>query len=259
MADLEVEQRDAIWIVRLNRPAQNNAFTLPMVDEWSTVLTEFDRDPAARALITTATGNRFSAGLDVANDVPVDAPVGLNHEVQKRMHRLGLAMQRVTKPTLAAINGAAIGAGMDVALQSDIRLMAESATLVEGYIRAGLVPGNGGGYYLPRIVGTARALELLWTARTLNAAECLEWGIVSYVVPDDQLMSETIKLAETIAGQLPSAVRAIKSAVYESASTDLPAALDAMATQMAVVQASPESKALVAALRARRAAAERTN
>jgi enoyl-CoA hydratase/carnithine racemase len=256
MADLELEERGAIWVIRLNRPGRRNSFTPQMLDDWVSMVGRFAASGDARVLITTATGPAFSAGLDLADRVPIDAPPPLNYKMQKRMHRLGLAMDRLDKPTLASVNGAAIGAGMDVALQSDIRIMARSASMTEGYIRAGLVPGNGGAFYLARLVGIARALELLWTARTLSADECLDWGIASHVVDDDQLEAATMELATTIAAAIPAAAAMIKRAVYQAASTDLATALHDMAAQMAVIQSSAESKELVARLRAQRAAAD---
>jgi enoyl-CoA hydratase/carnithine racemase len=257
MTDIEMEERGAIWVIRLNRPERRNSFTPEMLEDWVATVDRFAADDDARVLITTATGPAFSAGLDLADRVPIDAPPTLNYEMQKRMHRLGLAMDRLDKPTLAAVNGIAIGAGMDVALQSDIRIMARSASMTEGYIRAGLVPGNGGAFYLARLVGIARALELLWTARTLSADECLEWGIASYVVDDDQLETATIELATTVAAAIPAAVRMIKRAVYQAADTNLASALHDMAAQMAVLQSSAESKQLVTRLRAQRAAADK--
>jgi len=257
MTDIEMEERDAIWVIRLNRPERRNSFTPEMLDAWVAMVDRFAAADDARVLITTATGPAFSAGLDLAGRVPIDAPPTLNYGMQKRMHRLGLAMDQLDKPTLASVNGPAIGAGMDVALQSDIRIMARSASMTEGYIRAGLVPGNGGAFYLARLVGIARALELLWTARTLSADECLAWGIASYVIDDDQLEATTIELATTIAAALPAAVRLIKRAVYQAADTNLATALHDMAAQMAVLQSSAESKELVARLRAQRAAADK--
>jgi enoyl-CoA hydratase/carnithine racemase len=257
MTDIELEQRGAIWVIRLNRPERRNSFTPEMLDDWVAMVDRFAVADDARVLITTAAGPAFSAGLDLAGRVPIDAPPTVSYEMQKRMHRLGLAMDRLGKPTLASVNGAAIGAGMDVALQSDIRVMARSASMTEGYIRAGLVPGNGGAFYLARLVGVARALELLWTARTLSADECLDWGIASHVVDDDQLETATMDLATAIAAAIPAAVQMIKRAVYQAADTNLAAALHDMAAQMAVIQSSAESKQLVARLRAQRAAADK--
>src|ERR1700740_1133069 len=125
------------------------------------------------------------------------------------------------KPLICAVNGLAVGAGMDMTLLCDIRLAAESARFGTGYIRIGLVPGVGGAYFLPRLVGTARALELFWTGDLLSAQEAREMGIVSRVSPDDELLGQALRFAGRVARQAPIAVSMIKRAVYQSLATDL--------------------------------------
>ena len=135
---------------------------------------------------------------------------------------------------IAAVNGVAVGAGMDMALMCDMRIIARSARLSEGYIRVGLVPGDGGCYYLPRLVGPAKALELLLTGDFIDAEEAARLGIANHVVDDDELPAAVSALARKLADAPPVAVRMIKRAVYQSARTDLRTALDLISSHMSV-------------------------
>src|SRR5690606_8434536 len=125
----------------------------------------------------------------------------------KHVHRIVLTLERADKPVIAAINGLARGAGLDMALMCDLRIMAESATLAESYINMGLIAGDAGTYFLPRIVGTARALELFWTGRVLDAHEAERIGIANRVVADDRLVEAVTETARIIAAQPQEAVR----------------------------------------------------
>jgi enoyl-CoA hydratase/carnithine racemase len=137
-------------------------------------------------------------------------------------------------------------------LLCDIRLAAESARFGTGYIRIGLVPGAGGAYFLPRLVGTARALELFWTGDLLSAQEARELGIVSHVCPDDKLLGQALGLAERIGRQSPIAVSMIKRAVYQSLATDLRTSLDLVSSHFAVIQSTEDRTEAMSALRERR-------
>jgi enoyl-CoA hydratase/carnithine racemase len=161
-------------------------------------------------------------------------------------------LEDLDKPVLAAVNGVAVGAGMDMALMCDIRFAARSARFSEGYVRVGLVPGDGGCYYLPRLVGTAKALELLWTGDFVDAEEALRLGLVSQVHPDEELLSATYAFARRLAEGPPVAIRLIKRAVHQSARTDLRTALDLISSHQAVVQSTHDSKEAYAAFRQKR-------
>jgi enoyl-CoA hydratase/carnithine racemase len=146
---------------------------------------------------------------------------------------------------IAAINGAAAGAGLDLALQCDLRYAAASARLGETYVRVGLVPGAGGTWFLPRLVGTAKALELFWTGDLIDAAEAERIGMVNKVLPDEQLMGHVHEVADKIARGPQLSVRFIKRAVYQGRSIDLRTSLDLISSHYAVVSSSADHKEAV--------------
>ncbi|MEN3273066.1 MAG: hypothetical protein V7636_1827 [Actinomycetota bacterium] len=146
MADLEYALSEGVATLRLNRPERKNAFTLEMVDRWAELLVQAKRDPDVRVLVLTGTGDAFCSGVDLEhrNDGMPATALARKQVLSERVHRIPLAMEDLDKPVIAAINGTAVGAGLDMALMCDIRIMARSARLAEGYIRVGLVPGDGG-------------------------------------------------------------------------------------------------------------------
>jgi enoyl-CoA hydratase/carnithine racemase len=157
------------------------------------------------------------------------------------------------KPVIAMVNGAAVGAGMGMALMCDLRIAADAARFSTGYVRVGLVPGDGDTYFLPRLVGSARALELLWTADFVEAAEAERLGIVNRVVPGDRLAEETFALARRIADGPQIPIRMIKRLVYQSLRLDLRTHLDLVSSHMAVVRETADHKEGVRAFQEKRA------
>jgi enoyl-CoA hydratase/carnithine racemase len=168
------------------------------------------------------------------------------------VHQVAYAVEALDKPIIAAVNGAAVGAGMDMALMCDIRLMTASARMSEAYIRVGLVPGDGGCFYLPRLVGMSKALELLWTGAFVGSEEALRLGLVSYVYPDDEFAESVRAFAGTLAQQPPINVRMIKRAAYQSSNADLRTSLDLISSHLAVVNGTRDSIEARSALRERR-------
>jgi enoyl-CoA hydratase/carnithine racemase len=237
VADLEYAVADRVATIRLNRPERKNAFTMEMVDAWAEALDEVHHDPAVRVLVLTGTGDTFCSGVDLERrlDGTVATPLSRKQILSERVHRIPLLMESLDKPVIAAINGPAVAAGLDMALMCDIRIMARSARLSEGYIKIGLVPGDGGCYYLPRLVGTARALELLLTGDFIGAEEAARIGLVNRVVDDADLEQEVQALARRIADNPPVAVALTKRAVYQSMRTDLRTSLDLISSHTAVV------------------------
>ncbi len=243
MADLEYEVNNGVGTILLDRPHKKNAFTLEMIDQWAAVLVAARTDAKVRALVLTGAGDGFCSGVDLdAFNQGESSPLDAKRNLTDRIHRVAYALQDLDKPMIAAVNGVAVGAGMDMALMCDIRLAARSARFSEGYVRVGLVPGDGGCYFLPRLVGSARAMELLLTGDFVDATEAERIGIVNHVYDDDRLMEETMALAQRLAGGPPVAVAMIKRALYQSANCDLRTALDLISSHMAVVQSTSDSQ-----------------
>ena len=236
-----------IATITLNRPERMNAFTWEMIDAWAEALAECRRNDAVSVVILTGAGKAFCSGGDIGEmrkrgDL---TPLERKTELERHVHKIPLAMEALDKPVIAAINGAATGAGLDLALMADLRIAAESARLGETYVKVGLVPGAGGAWFLPRLVGTAKALELFWTGDIIDAREAERIGLVNKVVPDAELMAVTRALAEKIASGPPLSARFIKRAVYEGARSDLRSALDLISSHYAVVATSADHREAV--------------
>jgi enoyl-CoA hydratase/carnithine racemase len=253
VSDLEYSVADGVATILLNRPDRRNAFTLEMVGQWARVLEEARTDADVRVVVLTGAGPAFCSGIDLSLDYAEPAtPLRRKANLHERVHRIPLALEDLDKPVIAGINGVAVGAGLDMALMCDMRIMARSASLSEGYIRVGMVPGDGGCYYLPRLVGTAKALELLLTGDFISADEAGRLGIVNHVVDDDEFPAAVATLAAKIAAASPVAVRAIKRATYQSARSDLRTALDLISSHMAVIASTADAVEALAAFREKR-------
>jgi enoyl-CoA hydratase/carnithine racemase len=245
---------DWIGLIRIDRPGNLGAFTWEMIDRWADALTEAQHDDQVRAVVLAGAGNNFCTGVDLDELSRIgDDPIDRKRMLTDRVYKVVRAVQDLDKPLICAVNGLALGAGMDMALMCDIRIAAESARFSEGYIRVGLVPGDGGAYFLPRVVGIARALELLWTGDFISAEEAAQIGIVSRVVPDAELMEHTMGFARRIAGMSPIPVSMIKRLVYQSLSSDLETSLDLASSQMAIVQSTDDHAEAMRAFTERRA------
>ncbi|MER5628002.1 enoyl-CoA hydratase-related protein [Streptosporangium sp. NPDC002544] len=243
----------AVGLIRIDRPARLGAFTWAMIDRWAEALVSARHDDSVRAVVLTGTGKGFCTGVDLDDLASVgEHPIDSKRMLTDRVHKVARAVEDLDKPLICAVNGLAIGAGMDMALMCDIRLAAESARFSEGYIRVGLVPGDGGAYFLPRLVGTAKALELLWTGDSISAQDACAMGIVNRVHPDDELLDEALALANRIAEQSPIAVSMIKRAVYQSLRSDLRTSLDLISSHLAVVQSTEDYAEAMSAFRDRR-------
>ncbi len=206
------EVNNHIATITVNRPDFQNTISGPMLQAMVQRLKEANQDPEARVIVLKGKGRFFCAGLDVraqqegrgilsSGGAPV-TNIDLSNTPPTVLHA-------VDKPTICAL-GSAAGYGMDMALGCDMRVMAESAKLSAAFAKRGLLPESGGTWLLPKIVGWSKAAELIFTGRTLTAAECLELGLVSQVVPDDELETATIDLAREIAINAPLAVQAAK-------------------------------------------------
>jgi len=235
--------------ITLNRPEKFNAFTKEMIIQWGTLLEQCESDPKIKVVVLTGAGKGFCSGGDVGAQKERAKNDALERKdfLWRHVHKIAFIMERMDKPTICAINGAARGAGLDMALMCDLRVMADSATLAESYINVGLIAGDGGTYYLPRIIGVPRALELFWTGRAIGAAEAERIGLVNNVVPLDRLMPATYELAHAIAAQPFEAVRAYKRSVYQGMNMPLAAHLDMVSSHTSILRDTPEHRERVAA------------
>ena len=250
---LEIDQ--GVATITLNRPDKLNAFTGEMMEDWLAALENCRTNPDVRAIVITATGRAFTTGGDLesfgasANRTPKD----IRNHLIGGSQRLIRKIAEIDKPVLAALNGFATGGGLDIALACDIRFAAESARFAETYAKMGLIPGMGGAYLLPRIVGVAKALELFWSCDWVDAREAERIGLVNKVLPDAELMEATLAFARKVADGAPLAVQTIKRLVRTGLDQDLTTALDMVASEMTVVRSSEDHKEALAAFKEKRA------
>jgi enoyl-CoA hydratase/carnithine racemase len=243
MSVLLYEIADGVATITLNRPERRNAFTLEMLDLWADALRDARTNDAVQAVVVTGAGRAFCSGGDVGGMAERGELSALEHKrALELIHRIPLALEELDKPVIAAINGPAIGAGCDMALMCDLRFMADDAHLSEGYVRVGLIPGDGGTYYLPRLVGTAKALELLWTGDVIDAPEALRLGIVNRVVSADALLPTVYELAGRLAQGPTVAIRTIKRAVYQGMRMDLRTHLDLISSHMGYIRQTADHR-----------------
>lgn len=211
MDELLIERRDRVALLTLNRPERMNAISGPMLDALSAALVEADADPEVRCIVITGSGRAFCAGLDLRAQQEGDSLGGLTRPGELPLRDAPpIVLHNIDTPTIAALNGGAAGYGMDLALGCDIRIAAESAKLAPAFVKRGVLPESGGTWLLPRLVGYAKAAELAFTGDTLNAAACLDLGLVNAVVIDGELEKVALEMAGRIAANAPLAVRATK-------------------------------------------------
>jgi 2-(1,2-epoxy-1,2-dihydrophenyl)acetyl-CoA isomerase len=238
---------DGIGRIVLDRPERMNAFTFEMIDAWTEALQRCRTDDAVKLVLVTGTGNAFCSGGDVVEmgDRLDHTPEQRKNELFRRIQRIPLALEDLDKPVIAAVNGVATGAGMDLALQCDIRYAAHSARFAETYIKVGLVPGAGGAHFLPRLVGTAKALELFWTGDFVDSQEALRLGIVNKVFPDETLMAEVEKIAARMLKAPALTLRMVKRAIYQGMRNDLRTNLDMISSHYAIITSTEDHRNLV--------------
>ena len=246
---------DGVARVTLNRPEHGNGVVPEMARDLVAALSQLEEDHSVRVLILTGAGRQFCAGADLAafqrylaeqhaaEGEPFNARVLF--PVTQRLHRLRI-------PTIAAINGGATAGGLDLALACDLRIASAQAKLGETYIKLGLNPGNGGTWFLPRLVGSGMAAELALTGDVIDAARALEIGLVNRVVPAEDLAHAAIQLATRIAAHPRLALEATCQQLRNSWQTDLTAAMNASFWAVAALHYSQELREGVAAAREKR-------
>jgi len=255
---LLVARDGAIVTLTLNLPDKRNPVSEPeMVEALVDALEAADRDIGVRAVILTGAGSAFSSGGDLrAMQSGTGLRAALPAETRRRyragIQRLPLLFHALEVPVIAAVNGPAIGAGLDLACMCDIRIAADTAVFAESFVRLGIVPGDGGAWLLPRIIGFSRATELALTGETVGAAEALAMGLVSRVVPGDALLDAARAVAAKIAANPPQAVRMTKRLLREGQTATLPALLDLSAAMQALAHATADHDEAVDAFLAKR-------
>ncbi|NGO74154.1 enoyl-CoA hydratase [Streptomyces sp. YC504] len=241
---------DGIATLTLNRPRRRNAFTLEMIDDWAEALRTAGADPEVRVIVLTGAGKGFCAGVDMDTLLAVeDTPLAQKNLLHLQVHQVARAIEELDKPVIAAINGDATGAGLDMALMCDMRFTARSARLSESYIRLGLVPGDGGCWYLPRLVGQAKALELLLSGEFVDAEEALRMGMVNRVYDDECLLDETYAFAAKLAANPALPMGIIKRTVRAGERLDIRTSLDLISSHMAVVMSTDDARKAMATFR----------
>ncbi|MEH3140549.1 MAG: crotonase/enoyl-CoA hydratase family protein [Mycobacterium kyogaense] len=234
---LRVETDGPVQVWTIDVPEVGNAITgTDVISAFETLVDEVNRDNAIRAIILTGAGKIFSAGGNVKEMADRHGMFGLTPIDQRRAYidgiqRIPRALARLEVPLIAAVNGAAIGAGCDLAMMCDIRIASQRASFAESFVTLGLIPGDGGTWFLPRAIGYARAAELTFTGERIDADTALEWGLVSRVVPHEELLTAAKALADRITVNPPHALRMAKRLLQESVSGSLESTL-AMAAAM---------------------------
>lgn len=245
--NLKFSISDHIATIELDRPERMNAFTFDMIDAWADALAQCKRNDEVRVVVVTGRGEAFCSGGDIVEmqDRLEQEPLQRKSELFERIQRIALTLEDLDKPTIAAVNGVATGAGMDLAIMCDLRYAARSARFAETYAKVGLVPGAGGAHFLPRIVGTSKALEMFYTCDFVDAEEAKRLGIVNDVFDDADFRTAVQKIATRIARNYSPALRLIKRAVYQGMRNDLRTNLDLISSHYGVVTAGEHHHAAV--------------
>lgn len=211
--EINIENVEHVRWIKLNRPEVMNAITPKMLTQLNDELKAADDDPEVRVVIMTGEGKGFCSGLDLkqaaaGEGITGGLSAGARHLSTREI--CTVTLQRMDTPVIAAINGATAGYGLDLALGCDMRLMSDSAVLMPGFTKLGIIPESGGTWYLPRLLGWAKACEVAMLGDTLNAGQALEYGLINRSIPADDLITEVQAWADRIAGNAPLAVTEMK-------------------------------------------------
>ena len=248
---LRVQIDGPVATLTLDRPESLNALTVPVKVALREALESIASDRAVRAVILTGAGRAFCAGQDLAERESPDA-APLDVEVRERYNPIIRAIRSMGQPVIAAVNGVAAGAGASLAFACDLRIAAEEARFVLAFGRIGLVPDSGATWFLPRLVGPAKAAELALVGDPLDAAEALRLGLVSKVVPGDRLLDEARAMAGRLAEGAPLALALTKEALERSSTIDLDEALEGEAKLQGIAGASADHAEGLAAFKEKR-------
>ena len=252
MAFLNIARDGAILTVTMNQPETRNALTgNTAVDEFVQLCDDVRKDPSVKVIILTASGPIFSSGGNVKDMQRFfdDAltPDMIREEYRQGIQRIPKALYQLDVPVICAINGPAIGAGLDLTCMCDIRIASETATFAESFVRVGIGPGDGGAWLLPRAVVRARAAEMAFTGEAISAAQALDWGLVSRVVAPEQLMDEAKALAAKIAANPGVVMRMTKRLLREGEHSSLESLLEMSAGYQALAHKTADHREAVTA------------
>lgn len=252
MTFLKSEQVGNVLTLTLNQPATRNALTgNTAIAELLEAIARAATDPKIRVLILTGADPVFCSGGNVKDmqrfhDPSMD-PAAIREDYRHGIQRLTRALYQLDVPTIALVNGPAMGAGLDLACMCDIRIGSERAKFAESFVRVGIVPGDGGAWLLPRVIGRSRASEMAFTGDAIDAAQALEWGLVSKIVPHDSLLDEGRALAGRIAINPGNVLRMTKRLIREADDSSLEQLLELSAAYQAIAHKSVEHREAVMA------------
>lgn len=255
---LRYEQAGAIVTLTMNQPEQRNPLTgNTAVEEIVAACERISRDSSVRAVILTGAGSAFCSGGNL-NDMrryfeQSIPPAPIRQEYRHGIQRLTTALYYLEVPTIAAVNGPAVGAGCDLACMCDIRLASSTASFAESFIRVGIVPGDGGAWLLPRMIGASRAAEMTFTGDAIDAQRALAWGLVSEVVAPEALLDAAQRIAERIARNPGPTLRMSKRLMREGQTLRLESLLEMSAAFQAIAHQTPQHREAVLAFLDKRA------
>jgi enoyl-CoA hydratase/carnithine racemase len=254
MALLEYELRGKVALLTLNRPEAMNALgELGDGDAVASVCAKVNEDDRVRCVVLTGAGRAFSAGGNVKAMQARSGAFGgtgvqLREHYRRGIHRIVRAVYNLEVPSIAAVNGPAIGLGCDVACMTDIRIAADDAKFGVTFLKLGLIPGDGGAWLLPKTIGMSRAAELLFTGDVIDAQTAAAWGLVSKVVPKADLLTEALALADRIAEQPSHALRIAKALLKNGQSASYETLMEMSAASQAIAHLTEDHEEGVAAL-----------
>lgn len=251
--DLRYDIEGPLALITLDRPTARNAYSEAMAQSLVAALDQAEADPEVRCIVLTGAGSAFSAGGDLKrmqerSGMFAGEAAALRSAYVAHIQRIPRRIQLCDKPIVAAVNGPAIGAGLDLACMCDARIAGTSARFGSTFVKLGLVPGDGGAYFLARTIGLPRAMDLMLTGRLMHAEEAERVGLVLRCVPDAELLEAARTYAHLIAAQAPIAVQLTKRAAYRSWDTDMETALELAATFQGIAQRTADHAEAVQAM-----------
>ena len=245
MTDLIVERNNHTLWVTLNRPEASNAYSVGMVQNLVKTLKEADFDKDIRVIVLTGAGKHFCAGGDIKamrnkSGMFAGESNELREAYQTGIQEIPKTIAQLKTPIIAMVNGAAIGAGCDLAAMCDMRIASEEAVFAETFAKVGLVPGDGGAFFLTRLIGFGKAMEMFLTAKNFSAMEALNIGLVNQVVLPNKLKEKTQELADQLSSLPPIALQMTKKAVIHAYENDLNSHLELMSAYQGITQRSSD-------------------